>query len=151
MYVPDVLPNGRINERLNHHLSVNHLQFPGTCSKLVASSSLQTMQMEPVAMESGLRHNLPSRTLMQNQYLLAVLAHVQTMANALTYDVSNDVVHVPLSSHEHGSPHQVQHPECLQAQERFSPLTRSHHPVKSKKSLCLLRLFPERVTSAKIP
>src|SRR5690606_14154847 len=100
-------------------------QFPGTCSRLVASSSQQTMQMEPVEMESGLRHNLPSRKLMQNQYLLAVLAHVQTMANALKYDLSNDVVHVPLSSHEHGSLRQVQHPECLQAQERFSPLTRS--------------------------
>src|SRR5690606_12307685 len=151
MYVPDVLPNDRINERLNHRLSVNHPQFPGTCSRLVESSSLQTRQMEPVEMVFHYPHNLPSRTLMQNQYLLAVLAHVQTMANALKYDLSNDVVHVPLLSHEHGSPHQVQHPECLQAQERFSPLTRSHHPVMSKKSLCLLRLFPKRVTSAKIP
>src|SRR5690606_34195709 len=109
------------------------------------------MQMEPMEMESGLRHNLPSRTLMQNQYLLAVSAHVQTMANALKYDLSNDVVHVPLSSHEHGSLHQVQHLKCLQAQGHFSPLTRLRHPVQSKKSLCLLRLFPERVTSAKTP
>src|SRR5690606_39222585 len=109
------------------------------------------MQMVPVLKVFEFRHNLPSRRLMQSLCPLAVLAHGQTMARALKYDLSNDVVHVPLSSHEHGSPHQVQHPECLQAQERFSPLTRSHHPVKSKKSLCLLRLFPERVTSAKTP
>ncbi|SST14190.1 Uncharacterised protein [Acinetobacter baumannii] len=58
-YVLDVLLNGRINERLNHHLLSDHPLHLGICSKIVESSNLAPTQMVQAKKLFADQHNLP--------------------------------------------------------------------------------------------